>query len=75
MMTLANKYDKKIDATYKAFPELARRKMKKNYVKNFDRSARESDGCTDFRQVYIKNGRQIDDGSIDVNESQSSIWT
>ena len=26
------------------------------------------------RFIY-KNGRQIDDGSIDVNKSQSSIWT
>ena len=43
MMRLANKYDKKIDATYKALPELARRKMKKNYINNFERSARQSD--------------------------------
>ena len=42
MKTLANKCEK-IDATLKTFPELAKQKMKKNYMKNFDRSAREND--------------------------------
>ena len=40
-MTLAKKMTEKIDATYKAFSELARQKIKKNYIENFDRSARE----------------------------------
>ena len=49
--------------------------MKKNYMKNFDRSARKVMEVLISDRFIYKNGRQIDDGSIDVNESTSSIWT